>query len=782
MNQYVSSLIAFSVDPRDGTFSIEPSTPSFPAIQGAQILVSGWYKNDHFSFPLVLNVDAAQKHPSGLSRLTHHDQIIFQPRSPIAGLEIQVVFSWIKENPAIMWKVIVANQGSGPVRIERIDLIRKPNTKSGACLQINTSPNALGFFVNGWQSWSFSGVTSLATPQLRSHLGFLQNPMIVDAGLKNIDRYASIADMYAVLMDREKEKGCLIGFLSQKEQFGHIALTDWKNPDICMWADADDVRLDVHAVLQTDWAIFMLVQGSDSESTHLYFDLVAKENKIAFQPKVFTGWCSWYQYYHEIDEEIIRKNLNVLQAHRADFPLDLVQIDDGFEKRVGDWFAFKSGFPQGVKPLAQEIKEKDFISGLWLAPFIVQRSSDLYSKHPDWILRKANGRPVNAGFGWNSLTTALDLTNPAASDYVYNVITKTVQDWQYPYLKLDFLYAAALKGIYSDPTKTRAQVLRAGLEDIREAAGKKTYLVGCGLPIGSALGLVDSMRIGPDVSGFWKPAYFNVNLIPKNEPSVPCARNSLRNILTRANMHKCWWVNDPDCILVRDQSDLTIAEVQTLATVIGLSGGSMVFSDDLTSLSSERLQLAARFLPPLSNSMLVLDWLQDQYPCRMRTTLKNDVGEWHLLAQINWADKVCSVSLPLKTFGLPDGNYWISDFWNQQIHQNNESSSLGEFNISAHGCLLLAVRPAQNEKDQYLGSELHFSQGIEVKKWTNKKKETRFVLDLHRRTSGLIYLSIPSTPMKIESSHDILDFEKVNQSIYKLHVQVDAPLAITIKH
>jgi len=227
---------------------------------------------------------------------------------------------------------------------------------------------------------------------------------------------------------------------------------------------------------------------------------------------------------------------------------------------------------------------------------------------------------------------------------------------------------------------------------------------------------------------------------------------------------------------------LTIAEVQTLATVIGLSGGSMVFSDDLTSLSSERLQLAARFLPPLSNSMLVLDWLQDQYPCRMRTTLKNDVGEWHLLAQINWADKVCSVSLPLKTFGLPDGNYWISDFWNQQIHQNNESSSLGEFNISAHGCLLLAVRPAQNEKDQYLGSELHFSQGIEVKKWTNKKKETRFVLDLHRRTSGLIYLSIPSTPMKIESSHDILDFEKVNQSIYKLHVQVDAPLAITIKH
>jgi alpha-galactosidase len=782
MNRYANSLIAFSIDPQNGTFSMEPSAVDFPAIKGAQIVISGWIKNEHFAIPLVLNAETAQKHPGGLSLLTHRDQITFQPQSPIAGLEIQVVFSMMKENPVIMWKVNVANQGSRSVWIERIDLIRKPNHKDETCLQTNSSSAALGFFVNGWQSWSFSGITSQATQQLRSHLGLLQNPMIVDAGLKNTDRYASIADMFAVLLDREKEKGCLIGFLSQKEQFGHIALTSWKNPDICMWADADGVRLDVHAALQTDWAIFMLVEGSDSESTHLYFDLAARENKIAFQSKVFTGWCSWYQYYHDINEEIIRENLEVLDAHRADFPLDLVQIDDGFEEHAGDWLFFKSGFPQGVKPLAQDIEKKDFIPGLWLAPFIVQRSSDLYTKHPDWILRKANGRPVNAGFGWNSLATALDLTNPAASDYVRTVITKAVQDWQYPYLKLDFLYAAALKGNYFDPTKTRAQVLRTGLEDIRDAAGQKTYLVGCGLSLGPALGIVDSMRIGPDVSGSWKPAYFNVNVLPKNEPSVPCARNSLRNILTRANMHKRWWVNDPDCILVRDQSDLTIAEVQTLATVIGLSGGSMVFSDDLTSLSSERLQLAARLLPPLSNNMLVLDWLQNQYPCRMRTTMENASGNWDLLAQINWKDEDCSVTLSVGSFGLPDGNYWISDFWGQQVYQTSESSLLGEFKIPAHGCLLLAVRPVQNGKDQYLGSDLHFSQGIEVKKWTIRKNETRFVLDLRRKTSGQIYLSIPSTPMKIESSQDISDFTKIGQSIYKMQVQLEKPLTITIKH
>ncbi len=782
MNQYTNSLITFSVDPQNGTFSIEPTTADFPAIKGTQIVISGWYKNEPFTMPLVLDRDSIQKKTSGTSLFSHRDQIVFHPQSSIAGLEIQVLFSIFKEKPALLWRVKVANQGSRSVLIERIDLISKPQGTRGPCLRSESTPAALSFFVNGWQSWSFSGVTTRANPQLRSHLGFLQNPMIVDAGLKNTNQYASITDMFGVLWDREKEKGCLIGFLSQKEQFGHIALTSWKHPDIGMWADADGVRLDVHAALQTDWAIFMLVEGSDSESTKLYFDLAAHENKIAFQSKVFTGWCSWYQYYHDIDEEIIRGNLEVLDDHRADFPLDLVQIDDGFEKKVGDWLSFKSGFPQGVKPLAQDIQKKDFMPGLWLAPFIVQRSSDLYKKHPDWILRKANGRPVNAGFGWNSLATALDLTNPAASDYVRAVITKAVQDWQYPYLKLDFLYAAALKGNYSDPTKTRAQVLRTGLEDIRDAAGRKTYLVGCGLPIGSALGLVDSMRVGPDVTGSWVPKFENIIFKFKDEPSVPGVRNSLRNVLTRANMHGNWWVNDPDCILVRDQSELTLAEVQTLATVIAMSGGSMVFSDDLTNLSSERLQLAARLLPPLSNGMVVLDWLQNQYPCRMRTKMKSTSGEWNLLAQVNWEDKECTIKLSCSSFGLPNGNYWVSDFWGKHIHQNSEIGSLGEFSIPAHGCLLLAVRPVQNGKNQYLGSDLHFSQGIEVKKWIVRKNKTRFILDLNRKTSGKIYLSIPCTPKMVESSEDILNLERVGQSVYELQIQLDKPQTITIQH
>ncbi len=162
--------------------------------------------------------------------------------------------------------------------------------------------------------------------------------------------------------------------------------------------------------------------------------------------------------------------------------------------------------------------------------------------------------------------------------------------------------------------------------------------------------------------------------------------------------------------------------------------------------------------------------------------MKGTSGEWNLLAQVNWEDKECTVKLSCSSFGLPNGNYWVSDFWGKHIHQNSEIGSLGEFSIPAHGCLLLAVRPVQNGKNQYLGSDLHFSQGIEVKKWIARKNKTRFILDLNRKTSGKIYLSIPCTPKTVESSEDILNLERVGQSVYELQIQLDKPQTITIQH
>ena len=780
MYQQTNSQLTLSIHGKTGCFSLHTRADYFPQIDEARLTLTGWIMGERFQIPLKLDEEAIERQGVNPLFSRTREELHCQVNTGIEGLAAKVVFALDKEQAVLLWKVIISNQRFRPILIEQINLMQPCKEKRTSNLKMACSAEKVRFFVNGWQSWSFAGSSSPQEPAMRSHLGLLQNPMVVDAGLKNTFRSGVVADMFGVLFDTEHSKGCLLGFLSQKEQFGHVALPDWQNPHVLMWADTDNVKLEAGKTLQTDWAVFMPLEGQHSECISPYLELVAKENKVHYAGDVPTGWCSWNQYYQKIDDGIIRDNLNMLKEHEDDFPVELVQIDDGYQKQVGDWLAFRPGFAGGMQPISQEIKDAGFTPGIWLAPFIVHRGSHLFKEHPDWILRKANGSPVNAGFVWNSLGTALDLTHPQASAYVEEVIRTAVRDWKFSYLKLDFLYAAALKGQYVDATKTRAQVLREGLQLIRDSAGKQTTLVGCGLPLGSGVGLVDTMRVGPDVSGSWRPKYFGVGFLFKKEPSMPSASTSMRNILTRAAMHERWWINDPDCLLVRDQSELSRNEVESLATVIAMSGGSLIFSDDLTTLSKERFELAARLLPPIPARLVVMDWLERQYPRVLPVDMQGACGAWHLLAALNWEDHSVKHDLTCRSFGIAAGDYWISDFWKQHITRSTHLTSLGEFDIPAHGCRLLAVRPVIAGGVQYLGSDVHFSQGWEVKKWSARRSETRFTLDVRRKTGGTIYLAIPNGSVDLQASQDIVNFEKVHEDIYALQVKLDTAVNVEI--
>ncbi|MBD3854480.1 MAG: hypothetical protein IFJ96_06830, partial [Acidobacteria bacterium] len=96
---------------------------------------------------------------------------------------------------------------------------------------------------------------------------------------------------------------------------------------------------------------------------------------------------------------------------------------------------------------------------------------------------------------------ALDPTSGATQEYVASVIAE-VRQWGFDYLKLDFLYAAAFPGRHESPM-TREAAYREGLSIVREAAGDDCYLLACGAPIIASVGIVDGIRLGPDVAEFW---------------------------------------------------------------------------------------------------------------------------------------------------------------------------------------------------------------------------------------------------------------------------------------
>ena len=604
------------------------------------------------------------------------------------------------------------------------------------------------FYSQGWQSWSATAAYGLGERQHTSFLDHFQNPMVVNAGTPKPKRKNHFTgDMFGVLGDRTSRIALMAGFLSQREQFGSLAAEFTPSPSLVIWANGDEMHLPAGSKINTDWTALGFVNLDADEPMAAFLKAAARENKARADQPVPVGWCSWYHFYQDITQENMQANLDSLTLLNPDLPLPLFQIDDGFETFPGDWVDFTSDFPEGLIPLVQNAKAAGLTPGLWLAPFIVHPKARLVHDHPDWLLRDRHGKPVNAGFVWNSFNYALDLTNPDALAYTCEVIRTAVAEWGFEYLKLDFLYAAALDGIYQDPTQSRAQVLRKGLEALREAAGPDVTMLGCGCPLGSALGVFDAMRISADVNGYWQPHFPPVSLLLRNEPHMPSARNALHNILTRASLHRHWWINDPDCLLIRPDTNLTLAEVQTLATAIGLTGGSLLLSDDLPALPDDRLRMAQALLPVIDRRAHVLDAFDALTPSRLRIDLDGPCGPWHLLAWFNWSDTPQSLPFSPQAFRLDrTETWWLRAFWTGEIGQMHVDAPHRFTNVPAHGVRVTAARQYDPDRPTYLGSDLHLSQGIEVSEWQEGARELSIRFNLGHTAAGRVFFSLPWQP------------------------------------
>ena len=115
----------------------------------------------------------------------------------------------------------------------------------------------------------------------------------------------------------------------------------------------------------------------------------------------------------------------------------------------------------------------------------------------------------------------------------------------------------------------------------------------------------------------------------------------VRNSLTRLSLHNKWWLNDPDCMLIREGTKLTQDELQGIATVVALTGGPLVVSDNLDNVSEERLRLASSLLPVTGVAGRAVDVLTSEMPEIIVLERSNaQTGQsWTILALCNWGDK-----------------------------------------------------------------------------------------------------------------------------------------------
>jgi len=309
--------------------------------------------------------------------------------------------------------------------------------------------------------------------------------------------------------------------------------------------------------------------GSEDEVFDRYFELM---NIPPAHEKPIFGYTSWYRHYQDISERALLADLEGIKM--CGFRADVFQIDDGYQTAVGDWLSVDmSKFPNGMKPVAERIISEGMTPGIWLAPFVCEADSVMFSEHSDWLLKDENGAPLRAGCNWSN-QYALDIYNEEFRDYLHEVFRTVTEKWGFKLLKLDFLYAACL---LPRKYKTRGMIMSDGMDLLRELAGGAKIL-GCGVPVASAFGTVDYCRIGTDVTPEWDGQDY-MKLFHRERPST---KYSILNSVFRRQLNGRAFINDPDVFMLRDNDNsMSVTRRRTLAEINAMCGGVLFTSDNM---------------------------------------------------------------------------------------------------------------------------------------------------------------------------------------------------------
>ncbi|WP_159738952.1 glycoside hydrolase family 36 protein [Vibrio atypicus] len=326
----------------------------------------------------------------------------------------------------------------------------------------------------------------------------------------------------------------LFGFTSCHRFAGYFEVQELEGRlTVSAYIDGEDTYPQDWATNQLEGVVFL--QGTSlSELYREFADLLGEQHppRKGVAQAAPVGWCSWYAYYAEVNEQNISDNVETMHSELK--ALDYVLLDDGYQAFMGDWLTPSEKFPSGIKSVIENIKAKGKKPAIWLAPFIAQPESEIFKNHQDWFVKHEDGRLLKAEdvtyAGWRCTPWyVLDTSNPEVQEHLTRVIKVMREEWGVELFKLDANYWGTLKGRRGQTGITGVEAYRLGMEAIAKGAGEGLIL-GCNAPMWPSVGLVDAMRVSDDVE--------------RNETRF---EQIAKETFYRSWQHRKLWQIDPDC-------------------------------------------------------------------------------------------------------------------------------------------------------------------------------------------------------------------------------------------
>lgn len=207
---------------------------------------------------------------------------------------------------------------------------------------------------------------------------------------------------------------------------------------------------------------------------------------------------SWEGVYFDINEDGMAQMMKDIK----DMGGELFVMDDGWfgskyprnndSSSLGDWTVDTRKLPNGIDGLINEANKQGVKFGIWFEPEMTNTVSELYEKHPDWVI-KASNRDVVTGRGGTQLV--LDMGNPKVQDFAFNLIDEFMTAHpQTDYIKWDsnmgisshgsqylpadkqsHLYIAYHQGLEKVCQRIRAKYPKLTIQECASGGGRANY-------------------------------------------------------------------------------------------------------------------------------------------------------------------------------------------------------------------------------------------------------------------------------------------------------------------
>ncbi|MDE6755072.1 MAG: alpha-galactosidase [Muribaculaceae bacterium] len=186
---------------------------------------------------------------------------------------------------------------------------------------------------------------------------------------------------------------------------------------------ASTYELKANEVFTTPEFIFTLSYDGTSQGSRNLHDWARKYQLKDGEGQRLTLLNNWENTAFDFDQDILAK----LMKEAKHLGVDMFLLDDGWfgnkyprkddHAGLGDWEVTHDKLPGGIPALVDAAKEADVKFGIWIEPEMVNPKSELYEKHPDWVIEQPNR---DTYYYRNQLV--LDMSNPKVQDHVFKVV------------------------------------------------------------------------------------------------------------------------------------------------------------------------------------------------------------------------------------------------------------------------------------------------------------------------------------------------------------------------